>query len=223
MSIGGKAQEESQYGYTNRDAFDFSQSSGGSFIDPNQQPFLDSLRQLAVGQYANANPGFGTMADQVGGSGMRAVDELGKLGNTQQVIDAQLEGLQSGLGEIYNQGISSLDHNAAAAGAFGGSRHGITEAALGGEIGDAFTRGYGDIISNANRQSIDANMGAIAGGGQMLNNALTGNFGMLQALQGIIGDPTILSNQESIGIGSDQTRSENFGSGQSAGFDFGFK
>ncbi len=223
MSIGGEASEQNRFSESWRNAFNFSQGSGESFIDPNQQGFLDFIRGAAQNTFNAAQPGASDLVDRVNAMGNEAVANLSGLGNTQQVINSQLEGLRSGLGELQQQGLNQIGDNAANSGAFGGARHGIAESALRGEIGDAFTRGYGDIIANASRQSIDANNAALAGGGQMITNNLAGTYGPLQALAGIIGDPTILQRNDSISYGEDDAYSYDRGNSESAGFDFGFK
>lgn len=223
MSIGGSASEGNSFSKSWSDYFNNSESSGSSFVDPNQQGFLDFLRGTAQGTFGATQPGASDLVSDVNAAGGAALGNLAGLGNTQQVIDAQLTGLKSGLGELQQQGLNQIGDNAAAAGAFGGARQGIAESALRGEIGDAFTRGYGDIIANASRQSIDANNSVLAGGGQMIGNNLAGTWGPLQALAGIIGDPTILSENESMSEGGGSSGSISEGSQESGRFGFGFK
>jgi len=227
MSIGGQASnsvsKNTSSSSSASNSFGFGQS--GSFIDPNQQPFLDSLYNNASGVYDSVTPGIQALTGNVNQFRQQAADNLMGLGNTQQVIDSQLTGLRSGLDDIYGQGLNRIGDNAIGAGAFGGSRQGVTEAALGGEIGDAYTQGFGDIIANASRQSIDANNSAIAGVGQQVRDSLIGNYGGLEALSGILGNPTILSAAQDINFGQSNAQSLSRGqsSSESAGFGFDFK
>ncbi len=177
---------------------------------------------MAFNQFSVAQPQMNDATGYAGGVQQGAIDQLYGLGNANNVIDAQLTGLRSGLDDIQTQGLNRIGDQAIQAGAFGGSRHGLAEASLGGEIAKAYTQGYGDIIANANRQSIDANNSAIAGAGQSLRDQLVGNYGGLQALAGILGSPTILSEQFGIDTGSAQSVSESRGDSQSGGFDLGF-
>lgn len=223
MSIGGSASKNEQYQRSFSEYGNQAESSGGSFVDPNQVPFLDMLREMAMGNYSATQPQMDAIKTSVNTTGNDALAGLIGLGNTDQVVDAQLAGLRSGLSDIHQQGLNTIGDNAINAGAFGGSRHGIAEAALAGEIGDAFTRGYGDIIANASNQAIVANNSVLSGGGQLVANNLTADWAPLQALAGIIGNPTVLSEQESTSTGYGHSFSEGQGEGQSGRFGFGFK
>ncbi|SFL44660.1 hypothetical protein [Shimia aestuarii] len=223
MSIGGSASKGNSYGYSNRDALNYNQSTGGSYIDPNQQPFLNQLREMSLGRYSSAQPVIDAAGGAAQDTAQQALTNLQGLGNPNEVVGAQLTGLRSGLDDIYAQGRGQIGDNAISAGAFGGARHGLTEAALGGEIGKAYTQGYGDIMANAQRQSINANTAAMAGAPQLLNTAIQSQFAPLQALQGLLGDPTILQSQQSEGIGIDTARGENWSNEKSARFGFGYK
>jgi hypothetical protein len=222
MSIGGRSSSEQSQSssQSTSDRFGFNQS--GSFIDQNQQPFLTGLYQNATDQFGLTQPDMTNLTNSSVATGGQAVSNLLGLGNAQNVIDAQLTGLNSGLTDIYNQGVNQIGDNAIQAGAFGSSRQGVAEGVLGGEIGKAYTQGYGDIIANANRQSIDANNSAIAGAGQNIVNQLQGDFGGLQALAGILGNPTVLQQSFGMDGGTSQASMQSTGEAESGGFNLGF-
>ncbi len=202
MGVGGSDSYrwDARTGRAGSENYGYGQST--TFVDPNQQPYLNILYNDALGQHNATVPGMRGLTNTAQNTQLGAVGQLAGLGNTQQVINSQLTGLQSGLTDIYNQGMGQIGDNAIAAGAFGGSRQGVAEGVLGGEIGKAYTQGYGDIIANASRQAIDANNSAIAGAGQMLSSRILGDYGGLQALAGILGGPTVLSQSRDERSGS---------------------
>lgn len=222
MSIGGSASKAGSQSQSTSSGFDYGFGQSGTYIDPNQAPFLETLRNAAMSRFGNSEPLIADAVQTAGTVGALSLNNLTQLGNPQQVIDAQLTGLKSGLGDIFSRGMQTIGDNAIASGAFGGSRQGVAEGVLGGEIGKAFTQGYGDIIANASRQAIDASNSALAGAGQNIGNMLTGSFGGLQALAGILGDPTILSAAENVSMGGNEAQATSSSYDRKAGFSFGF-
>ncbi|WP_164658255.1 hypothetical protein [Tropicibacter sp. Alg240-R139] len=215
MSVGGGKSEGQSSNTSLGEQFgtDVGFSGSSSYIDPSQAPYLDQLRQQAFSTFNQANPQINALGDQLLGQGNAVLGQMQQAGNTQQIIDAQLTGLRSGLNDIHSQGLNSIGDNAAAAGAFGGARQGVAEGVLGGEIGKAYTQGYGDIMANASQQALQANSAAGALIPQLFNLGMGSQFGGLGALQGLLGDPTVLSDAFGANVG--QKYGYNYGTGQS--------
>ncbi len=222
MSIGGNSSEQQSTSFGEATSNSFDNSGSSTFVDPNQSGFLNNMRQGAMNQFNQGNDQLTGLGNQLTQGGMGALTQLGKTGDVSGFMNAQLGGLQSGLTDIWNQGNIRIGDNAEASGAFGGGRHGIAEANLGGEIGKAYTQGYGDIMSNANAQSMQANNSILAGLPQVFNMGLNSQFGGLGALQGLLGDPTILQNAFSQGGSSSYGYDTSQSSGEKMGFGFGF-
>lgn len=211
-----------------QDSNSFSQS--GSYVDPSQAGYLDSLRKNAQSAYAASGATLNPFNQDLMGQGQQALGNLQSLGDATGVATAQLEGLRSGLDDMFGQGLNQIGANASSAGAFGGSRQALQEAALGGEIAKAYTQGYGDIMANANNQAITANNAAIAGLSPLYNLGMGSQFGSLGALQSLLGDTTVLQAATSGSQSTGQSTSDSIGTaaggststGSSFGQDFGY-
>lgn len=175
----------------------FTQSGSSTFVDPSQSPFRDQLFKNAQAAY----DGF-TMPQQ-GQQYDTLIDNYWQAANPAATVEARLEGLQSGLFDQFQTGLNTIGAEASSAGAYGGGRHAIREAELGGELGKAYTQGYGDIMAQATEQALTANAGFGAALDAQRAGALQSQFGGLQALQGLLGAPTILSQSGSTGYGYD--------------------
>lgn len=226
MSAGG-SRESSQNTSSSesvalRDALGFQTSR--SFVDQSQQPFLDSLRQQALDRQS----GFDVLRPELRQSamaGQTALDNLVGLGNQQAVIDAQLSSLQSGLSDIFSQGLNSIRGDAYLSGAGGGARQDLAQAAFAGEIAQSFSQGVGDIFAGANQRAIAANQAAAGAVNPVLAAQTNAEFADLGALQGLLGSPTVLN--QSFGADASQSTavstSEGQGSGQGSRASVGFK
>ena len=195
-------------------------SADRTFVDPSQQPWLDALRGGAFG-IADPTGQQGAVGEAVGrvnegiGAGM---DALQGMLNPQAQIDAQVGGLQSGLGQLFREELNpAITSNAIAAGGLGGSRQGVAQGQAVGQIGQAFTQGYGDIVARANANAQNAAMGLGSLGGQYIGNAMQPGLAGLDIyarLAQILGGPTIL--------GEGGSASSSFGESQNTGEGFGF-
>jgi len=213
-------------------------SSGGTFVDPNQQPFLDTLYNQALKTYQGQRPGelqrtAQGIVDPLMRQGRGFTRNMAQLADPSRQIAAQERGLRSGLGRLFDEGSINLGANAAGQGAFGGSRHGVAEAALGGEIARAYTEGRGDIVAGANQTAVNAanvgqsGLGALANLGMMPTQAA---WSGLSNFRDLLGGPTVLSQQqarqEAINRASSRMRSgsRSYGRGSSQsmgeGYDF---
>lgn len=158
-------------------------SDASTFVNQEQQPFLTSLWQQAMGQ-ANpeaaqaaaqgaANtvlPGLSQLFGQATGAGQAGLQAfkasqaplspsgtLAALMNPQGQIDAQTNSLRAGLNQQWEQDLlPGLRGNAIQAGGFGGGRQGVAEGVAAGGMFDALTKGRGDIVANANNQALQA-------------------------------------------------------------------
>jgi hypothetical protein len=185
-----------------------SDSASRSFVDPNQQPFMQSLWNQGMSQ---VNPGQAVQAsNQMVGQAMPGMNAAMKsataLTDPTAQIKAQAGSLQAGLGQMFRQEMMpSIKSNAIAAGGFGGGRQGIAEARGVGQLADAYTKGYGDIVAGANATALGA--GELAGslGGQIYNLGMMpsmAGFAPLQAMAGLLGSPTVLQQALSQGRGT---------------------
>lgn len=194
-----------------------SQQSSESYIAPNQLGYLTNLWGQAQGQ---ANPGAAAGAASAANQftqpfQQQAMQALGGLTDPSAQIAAQSASLQQGLGQMWNeQLLPGIESNAIAAGGYGGGRQGVAQAQAAGQLGQAFTQGYGDIVARANQQALaaaSAMPGAAQGYMQNQVYPTTAGFDPLARLAAILGSPTVL--QQSQGTSS--------GSSSSSGFEFG--
>ena len=204
-------------------------SSGRSFVDPAQQPFLDFLRYS--GRY---------FAQQGGGKsqqfGLRnnlyergAQNFLPKLQNNRflntlyeqaqynpQTVNQQFRGLRTGINRAYEQDIlPNLNRDYQGIGAFGGDRNYVTRGIAEQGRLDALTLGRAQLIgTEADRATRAALTGSgilqqgLLGGLQQMPNLFnlglsqyTGGFNPLLYMDQIVGVPTILDKQKSSGGG----------------------
>lgn len=238
MSIGGSSGESSSSSQSNSNSFGIGEQFSNRFgmqqsaqnVYGPQAPYLQDVFGQAQQAFNTGNPYVKKTADRLMGYGNTALDRLGFLSDPQAVAGAQLEGLSSGLNEIYDTTINKIGDNAAAAGAFGSGRHGLQEAALGGEIADAYTRGYGDITANAYNQALNANNAVNAMLPTLFNLGMGGQFAPLAQYASIIGDPTVLAQSMGLDLGTSYGYDLNAATAQSSsnssdkkyGFSFGF-
>lgn len=211
MSVGfGKSSNESQQ---------TSSSDASSFVWDQQIPYLTGLWDNAS---AAANPGGAGAA--LGGVNnfmqpllQNTATNLGGLTDPSGQIAAQAASLQSGLGDLFRNEINpAIKTNAISAGQFGGGRQGVAEGVATGQLANAYTQGYGDIVARANQQALGASA-LIPSFGQAQQQLALGQYtapmDILAALSGILGSPTVLQKS--------QSRGQATGSGSQWGFDFG--
>lgn len=116
-------------------------------------------------------------------------------------IEAQAGSLQAGLGALFREEMMpGIQAGAIGAGGFGGGRQGVAEAGAIGQIADAFSQGYGDIVANANATAVNAasQMSPLA---QAISSAqmmpLEARMQTLQGRSDIFGDPITLGRSRS--------------------------
>lgn len=185
FGIGGNSQQ--QQSQTNRDAF--SQSSGSTFVDSAQQPYLDFLRNTGMNMVNQQQAGLGNLFGVSQGLQGQGQSFLGQLGGVQApgavnpvqaasvgpvagqlsgfggqgIVDAQIGQLGSDLGALFQNQINpAIRRDATAAGALGGGRQQVAQGVAAGELGRAFAGGATDIMRNAEQQRLQA-MGQQAG------------------------------------------------------------
>jgi hypothetical protein len=182
------------------DSFAQGQTQSSSFVDPAQSGFLSNLRTQALNRQQGVD--IGPLAD-ISRVGQGSLSNLQSLGNQDAVVGAQLSSLRSGLQDLFAEQSNVNRGNAFLSGAGGSTRAALVDTALQGELANAYTRGFGDIMANANRSAIGANQAAIGAVNPLIAAETSANFADLGALQGLLGAPTVL-NQSS---GFDMSRS----------------
>lgn len=149
MSVGGssKKQESSQ------------SAASESFISDIQSGYLQSM----FGQASHVTNPYGAQADATHMRGelmpglQAAFGNISGLTDTQEQIDAQSASLQAGLGQLFREEINpAIQTEAVGAGQFGGGRQGVAEGVATGQLADAYTKGYGDIVARANQTATAA-------------------------------------------------------------------
>lgn len=147
MSAGGSSSRSSEY--ANRD----------SFLAPVQAGFLQDMFRQAQGQ---TNPA-ATRNAAYGATGVTNPMMLTTLRNTAAMTDpsamirAQAGSLKAGLGDLFRTEINpAIQTDAIAAGGFGGGRQGVAEGVAAGQLADAYTQGFGDIVANARQTALGA-------------------------------------------------------------------
>ena len=230
------------FGMSGGRSTNFSNSYGQTFVDPNQQGYLDQLRGGAFGVGdASAQQGVALGAAQQNQPGLtNAMGTAAGLMDPSAQIEAQSAALQSGLGSLFRNEINpGIESEAIAAGGLGGGRQGVAQGVAAGQLGDAFTQGYGDIVGRANQQALGA-AGMMPGlANANMQNALQpmmAGLDIQSQLANILGGPTILSrntsraggasNQysrsgsQSTALGQSNSQSRTKGKTKSGGFGF---
>ena len=181
MSFGGSASQSS--------------SSGRSFVDRNQQPFLQDLREqgqaLANQQAAplaeqafGLQGSLGAQGNQLGqslagqASGQNPfVGGLQQLGNAQNpFLDQQIAGLGGDLQRFLGQSLGQIGQGFASANQFGGSRQGLAEgSAITGAINE-----FGQQSANLRGDDLTRQAQALQAGGQLQQGAALGGLSQLQ-------------------------------------------
>ena len=186
-----------------------------SFIDPQQQAFLQqlqsgglSLQQLLQGQFQ----GLGGVAQQLGQQGQGFLGQLGQAGSQlgqfigPGTTQAQIEGVTGVAQNFLEQNLNQIRGGANQVGQFGGSRQAVTEGAATGQaaagLGGIVAQILGtdiqrrqDAAGQQGQQQLFGAQAGLGGLGQLFGLAqggLTGQFGGLGILQGLLGQATVL-------------------------------
>ena len=220
---------------------DFGASQGSSFVSGAQAPFLDFLRNSAVGLFGQQQQGlqqFGQQSQDLFQQGQQLIGGLTdnpflsnlqqQAGGNQQLVQQQTNQLGEDLGRFFNEqlvpGIGAIGQQA---GQFGQSRGNIGRGLAAQGVTDQFQRGATQLqAADAQRAQQAATAGAQffgqgtqAGlqGLQGLQGLLSSPFGeQLNSLLGLvqgIGDPNVLSQQSAINFGQSSSKSSGFNIG----------
>ena len=206
-----------------------SQASSNTFVDKAQTPFLDFLRNTAMGgfggfqqqqqQYANQLGGLGQQAGMMGQQANPFMAGLQQVaaGNPQLLAQQQAQ-LGSDITDFTQQNLAQANRGAIGAGGLGGGRNQVARGTAIGQGADAYARGLLQLQQQAQNNQLQA--GAVGGGlynqqagqqlqglgmqGQFANQAFQSAFQPLSALQQFFGAPTVLSEMQQ----SSQTRTK---------------
>lgn len=220
-------------------SFNNSNQAASSFIDKTQAPYLQAMYEQAMGA---ANPQGVTSAAQGASNsiipGMQsAFDSIAAMTNPNGQIEAQSQSLKSGLGSMFREELMpAIKAGAIGSGGFGGGRQGVAEGQAVGQIADAYTAGYGDIVASARANALGAAQ-TIPGLAQGLYSSATApqmaGLDALSRLASILGSPTVLSTSKGVSRGgststaSSRSKSRSQGSArsgsesESSGWSFG--
>ncbi len=186
----------------------FTESSGRSFVDPSQQPFLDFLRNMAQTQAVGAmgqQAGLQGISQGLLGQGQQFLGNLQGIGSPEMQA-AQIGQLGSDLGAFFNEQLMpGIRRGAIGTGMAGGGRQGVAEGVAAGQMGRAFTGGAVDIMGRAQQQRLAASQVGLGSLGAMMGVAgapLTAAYNPLMQFASILGAPTVLSRQQSRGTAS---------------------
>ena len=207
-------------------------SSGGQSTSAQGIAFQDLFAQLfgnasgAAGQAAEAAPILQGQAAQLFSGGVDFLSQLqnggageaaltSRIGDT-SARDAQLEALQSGLGDLFSEELNpAITGRAVAAGQLGGGRQGVAQGQAAKAIASQYAQGASSIIASdqAQRDQAAAQLASLQQGGAAAGlSALPGLMGIGQAgsmaglapyeaLAGILGGPTVLTQGQSSQFG----------------------
>ena len=213
-----------------------SQSSGSSFVDPGQQPFLDFLRNSGVGLFGQQQGGFEQFGLQSQGLFQQGQDIIGGLtdnpflsalqgqaGGNPELVAAQTGQLSDVLGQQFLEQINpAITSQAIGGGQLGGGRQGVAQgAAIQGQQ-RALAAG------NVQFQEQDAarSLAAAQSGGQLFGQGSQAGLGALPGLQQLLASPFGLELQSLLGlgqaIGGPTVLNEQQASGSSSSFNVGF-
>jgi len=218
-----------------------STARGSTFVDPSQQGFLDFLRNTSMQAFGGFQQGqqqfagqLGQLGQQAGQLGQQAQQNpfLGQLGQIAGVNPELLAQQQAQLGQditqFTQQNLAMANRGAVGGGGLGGGRNQVARGVAIGQGADAFQRGSLGLQQQASNQRLGA---AQAGGGlfgqgiqqgfqglglqgQFAGQGFQSQFAPLQALQGLFGAPTVLSQQQSQSQSQARNRSFQFNFGQ---------
>ena len=179
-----------------------STSSGRSFVDPAQAPFLNFLRNMAQTQAMGAMGQQGALqgvSQGLLGQGQQFLGNLQGIGSP-AMQQQQMDVLQQNLGQLFNQQIMpGISRGAIGAGGLGGGRQGVAEGVAAGQLGQAFTSGAVDIMGRAQQQRLGAaqlGLAALPGLMGVAGAPYTAAYNPLMQFASILGAPTVLSEQQ---------------------------
>ena len=191
------------------------QTTQPGFVDPTQQAFLQQLFAGGLGLQQQLQPQFqqlGGIAQQLGQQGQGFLGQLGQAGSQlgqfigPGTTQAQIEGVTGQVQNFLDIQQSGIRGQANLAGGFGGSRQAVEAGAATGQaaagLGGIISQILGtdiqrrqDAASQQGQQQLFGAQAGLGGLGQLFGLAqggLTGQFGGLGILQGLLGPATVL-------------------------------
>ena len=214
---------------------------GQTFVDPSQQPFLDTLREQATGLAGSQQGQIGEFAfpfaeELLGGgrdllaslSSGSFADPLREFTLDDSLVEGQIDALGTDINEQLQRflgGAGGLGSNFALGGTLGGGRQQVQEGIATGDALRAFATESAGLrgadVAQRQRLGLDqaTSLANLTGQGQIagLDNLqglfdlglspFGAEFGPLEALSGIIGDPTVL--REEFGQGTTASSGQN--------------
>jgi len=229
--------------------------------------FEDLLRSLyggatdaATAQVAKAGL-FENEANQLFTGGIGFLDQLqklpgedyqaGRLSGPDEAANAQIDVLGSSLGKFFNEQLMpGITSRGVSTGTLGGSRQGVAIGRAAGEVGQSYSQGVAQILSNSqaardaiagnlNTQKVgaaSAGLGALPGVLGLAGAGFNAGLNPYLALSQIIGGPTVLTQQQStsdqvaqaisdalsqsVGVSSSQSTARGQGTNNAKGYNF---
>jgi hypothetical protein len=200
-----------------------SSSTGSSQSSSDQSIAFSDLFQKLFGGASAAAQGVDTgalsgQAAQLFSGGTQFLDQLQDNGDTQQT---QLDALQSGLENLYNNTLNpGITDAAVGGGTLGGARQGVAQGVAEGQIAQQFQQGAATIMANNRTADINAagvGLNSLPG---LYSLALSGaNAGLAPylTLAQIMGGPTTLTSSQSTGSSSSESSDMSSGWGNASG------
>lgn len=184
-------------------------SSGRSFVAPFQQPFLQNLFNLGQNQLNQALPQAQQLAAQLPQQLVNpSFDAFNQLisGGANPFLEQQIQNQQDSLGRFFNeQLLPGVNRGSVASGGFGGARNIIQRGQAAESIGRTAADAETALRFQGFQQQQQGQLGALGLSNSLVNLGLsptTAPFLPLQAQQGIVGPPIILSRNKSRSGGS---------------------
>lgn len=197
-------------------SFGKSSSKSSSQSTSNQDVFLADLFSKLYGGASGVaggidTSGLTTAANSLFSSGTGFISDLGAIGGG-DALDASIGALSESLGKFYSEKLlPGITSDAASVGQFGGQRQGVAQGVAAGEVATAFSQGAADIYGQDVQNRIAAAQTGIGGLTDLYgiaNNAALGPLSPYLALAQIMGDPTVLTQQQ--GTSKGKSSSWNF-------------
>lgn len=202
------------------DQYNTQNTRSDSFVWDQQAPFLQQMwgSALDIANPERAEKRADRTAERLSPFLKTGMKQLSALGDPTQQIAAQSASLQSGLGSLFREEINpAITTGAVGAGGLGGGRQGVAQGVATGQLADAFTQGYGDIVARANQTAIGANTALTPLASmfsELQGNRSTAGLDPLAQLAAIIGSPTLLQSSR----GKSRAGTESTSSGWKASF-----
>ncbi len=199
-----------------REALESLYSNATSAYSNMMQPFQDQAQRLGnAATFGTMGAAQGLANSQLGEQGQRAQQQLALQGNNANpFLQGQIGGLARDAQQLSQQLLGDVGEGFVSAGQYGGSRQGLAEGQVMEGVLDNFLQQSANLRSGDLDRQLQANTALMQGGlqqqglqqqglqasaalmPQLMNLGLspyTAQMGMLSQLGGILGDPTVLS------------------------------